>query len=309
MRYVMGFDGGGTKTDCVLMDETRAILGRGRSGASNPARVGLDVAVDSITEAAEQALAAGGKSAAEIASINAGIAGVGSAQAIPELVQRLKHKFPNAHVLVLSDLDMSLAATQEIPSIAVIAGTGTSVLGRSSPENFAREGGFGPILGDPGSAYDIGRKAVIVGLRQWRSREDSLLGKEILHEFHCDWAELQNHIRANAESILPRVFPIVTAAASRGDDSAIALLRAAAEDLSELVVRVIQTLKLQQRAFFLAKIGGVFYRSSFLDDHFDALIRRTAPKASIGPLPEPIAEFAARAAVDSLESPARSAGG
>ena len=32
MRYVLGFDGGGTKTDCVLMDENRVVVGRGQSG-------------------------------------------------------------------------------------------------------------------------------------------------------------------------------------------------------------------------------------------------------------------------------------
>jgi N-acetylglucosamine kinase-like BadF-type ATPase len=308
MRYVLGFDGGGTKTDCVLMDETRAVLARGRSGPSNPARVGLDAAVASLTEAAEKALAASGKSPAEIASIHAGIAGVGSARAIPDLVRELHLKFPNSTVLINTDLSMVLAATQEIPSVVVIAGTGSAVLGRSSLENLAREGGWGPILGDPGSAYDIGRKAIVEGLRHWLYGEDSPLGNEILHLFQCNWVELQDQIRLNAEGILPKVFPIVTTAASRGDDSARALLHAAAEDLSELAVRVIQSLKLQQQPFFLAKTGGVFSRSPFFDDHFDALVRKTAPKARIGPLPEPVAEFAARAAVDALNSPARNAG-
>ncbi len=303
MRYVLGFDGGGTKTDCVLMDETRAVLSRGRSGPSNPARVGLDAAVASLMEAAEKALAASGKSAAEIASIHAGIAGVGSARAIPDLVRELQLKFPNSTVLINTDLSMVLAATQEIPSVVIIAGTGSAVLGRSSPENLAREGGLGPILGDPGSAYDIGRKAIVVGLRHWLYGEDSPLGNEILRMFHSNWVELQDQIRLNAEGILPKVFPIVTAAASRGDDSARALLHAAAEDLSELAVRVIQSLKLQQQPFFLAKTGGVFNRSPFFDDPFDALVRKIAPQARIGPLPEPIAEFAARAAVESLNSP------
>ena len=50
-----------------------------------------------------------------------------------------------------SDLNVSLAATQEIPSILVIAGTGSAVIGRSAPETISREGGLGPILGDPGA--------------------------------------------------------------------------------------------------------------------------------------------------------------
>src|SRR5271156_3751614 len=194
MRYVLGFDGGGTKTDCVLMDETRAVLARGRAGPSNPARVGLDAAVASLTEAAEKALAASGKSAAEIASIHAGIAGVGSARAIPDLVRELQLKFPNSTALINSDLSMALAATQEIPSVVVIAGTGSAVMGRNSPENLAREGGWGPILGDPGSAYDIGRKAIVLSLHHWLRGQNSPLGNEILQLFHCNWVELQDQV-------------------------------------------------------------------------------------------------------------------
>jgi len=53
----------------------------------------------------------------------------------------------------------------------VIAGTGSAVIGRNSPDNLAREGGLGPALGDPGSAYDIGRKAVVLCLRHSRRGE------------------------------------------------------------------------------------------------------------------------------------------
>src|SRR6201998_3032733 len=40
MRFVLGFDGGGTKTECVLMDETGEGRAKGRSGPSHPVRVG-----------------------------------------------------------------------------------------------------------------------------------------------------------------------------------------------------------------------------------------------------------------------------
>src|SRR6478735_8725502 len=62
MRYVMGFDGGGTKTDCVLMDGTRAIVARTRSGPSNPTRVGLETAIATLLRATDKALIASGKS-------------------------------------------------------------------------------------------------------------------------------------------------------------------------------------------------------------------------------------------------------
>ena len=303
MRLVLGFDGGGTKTECVLMDETRTVLARTRSGPSNPSRVGLDSALAALLKAADKALAASGRSPTEIAAVHGGIAGVGLARAIPHLHQELRLQFPNAMVLITTDLSMALAAAGDPPSVVVIAGTGTAVIGRDLAGTFAREGGLGPVLGDPGSAYDIGRKAVVQELRRSRPEENSSLGNEILQVFHCNWVDLQDQIRANPDRILAKVYPLVANAANGGDDASRALLRTAAEELSEFVARVVETLGLREQAFSLAKTGGVFGRSPFLDDHFDALVRQIAPKASIGPLPMPIAEFAARAAVDCLDSP------
>src|SRR5690349_15761474 len=191
MRCVLGFDGGGTKTECVLMDETGAILARSRSGPSNPSRVALDMAFDAVVEAAEKVLAAGGKTASDLASISGAIAGAGLAGAFPELNKRLKAKFPNATVFLSTDLSMALAAAGEPPCVVVIAGTGSSVIGRDTPDNLARKGGLGPILGDPGSAYDIGRKAMVLALSQNLAGKDSYLGKEILNRFQCNWIELQ----------------------------------------------------------------------------------------------------------------------
>ena len=308
MRCVLGFDGGGTKTECVLMDESGQVLARTRSGPSNPTRVGLDAALASLTGAAEKALAASGKSVAEIVAIHGGIAGIGAARAIPELAVKLKLRFPNASVLLNTDLNMALAATQEIPSVVAIAGTGSAVIGRNSPDMLAREGGLGPTLGDPGSAYDIGRKAIVLGLRSSWSGENSPLGNEILHAFHCNWVELQDQIRANADSVLPKVFPMVTKAANEGDHSAQAILRSSAEELCELVARVVPTLGLQKQSFFLAKTGGVFGRSPFFDEAFDTLGGKIAPNTRIGPLPVPVAEFAAQTAVQYLDGAMRKIG-
>lgn len=308
MRCVLGFDGGGTKTECVLMDESRQILSRTRSGPSNPARVGFDVALAALLEAADKALVASGKSASDILSIHGGIAGAAAARALPDLTKQLNLQFPNASVFLNNDLSMALSATQEIPSVVVIAGTGSAVLGRNSPDNFAREGGLGPILGDPGSAYDIGRKAVVLCLRHSRHGENSPLGNEILNAFHCNWIDLQDQIRAHADTVFPKVFPMVTKAADQGDSSARALLQSASKELSELVSAVVETLGLRDRPFFLAKTGGVFGRSKFFDEPFDALAAKIAPKARIGPLPQPIADFAARTAVNCLDSPVRKVG-
>src|SRR5437870_3442855 len=180
MRYVLGFDGGGTKTECVLMDESGAVLARSRSGASNAVNVGAKASAAALAAAGTEALRSAGVSPSDVAYILAGISGAGEPNVRAVIQDNLKPCFPNATIVITSDLILSLAATGQIPSLVVIAGTGSAVLGRTEPAELARAGGFGPLIGDPGSAYDIGRKATAVILQKNLNRERFPLGAKVL---------------------------------------------------------------------------------------------------------------------------------
>src|SRR5258707_7269714 len=56
MRYILGFDGGGTKTECVLMNSADEVLARTFAGPSNPSRIGVESAARAVEESAELAL-------------------------------------------------------------------------------------------------------------------------------------------------------------------------------------------------------------------------------------------------------------
>lgn len=303
MRYVLGFDGGGTKTECVLMDETGAILARSRSGASNAVNVGAKASALALAEAGREALHMAEMQPSNVAFVLAGISGAGEPAVQTEIKTILQPAFPNASIVIISDLPLTLVATGEIPSIVVIAGTGSAVLGRTSPLKLARAGGFGPIIGDPGSANDIGRKTVARCFQKFLNNEDSPLTDEVLRTFDCTWPQFVDLAREQPTVIFPQVFPIVAKAAESGALSARAILEMAAVNLMDQVNEVVRQLQLQNRGFFLAKTGGVFDGSPFLNEHFDALVQKFYPKARIGPLPRPVAESAAQLARDALTSP------
>lgn len=303
MRYVLGFDGGGTKTECVLMDETGAILARSRSGASNAVNLGANAAAAALAEAGKEALRSAAKSPCDVTYILAGISGAGEPAARAEIQANLKPVFPKATIVVASDLILSLAATGEIPSLVVIAGTGSAVLGRTSPLELARAGGFGPIIGDAGSANDIGRKTVARCFQKFLNKERFLLTDEICRTFDCTWPQFVDLAREQPTVIFPKVFPIVAKAAESGDLSARALLSMAAANLVEQVREVVDHLQLQDTGFFLAKTGGVFDGSPFLSEQFDLLLGQMVHNARPGPLPRPVAESAAMLARGALTSP------
>jgi N-acetylglucosamine kinase len=303
MRWVLGFDGGGTKTDCVLMDESGAVVARARSGASNPTSFGVEVSLASLAEAAKDALRTAERSEKDVAYLVAGISGAGEPSMRSALQLGLQPGFPNATILITSDLVLSLGATGEIPSVVVIAGTGSAVLGRTAPFELARAGGFGPVIGDPGSAYDIGRKAVAMCFQKHLNNEAFPLGAKILETFKWKFNEFFDQARAQPGAVFPKIFPVVGGAAEGGDVAARTLLAGAAQDLQEQAREVIEKLKLRDANFFLAKTGGVFDGSAFLNAQFDSLIREIAPKARIGPLPRTVAEAAAQLAREALTTP------
>jgi N-acetylglucosamine kinase-like BadF-type ATPase len=303
MKCVLGFDGGGTKTECVLMDETGAVLARSRSGASNAVNVGAQGAAAALATAGLEALRSAAKPPSDVAYVLAGLSGAGELALQADIRARLQSSFPKATIAITSDLPLTLAATGEIPSLVVIAGTGSAVLGRTSPLKLARAGGFGPIIGDAGSANDIGRKTTALCFQKVLNKEKFLLTDEICRTFDCTWPQFVDLAREQPTVIFPKIFPIVAKAAESGDPSARKLLTSAAKDLQDQVLEVLQQLQLQNANFFLAKTGGVFDGSLFLNTEFDRLVREIAPNARIGPLPRPVDESAAQLARDALTSP------
>ncbi len=280
------------------MDAEGKILARGRSGPSNPFRIGVERAAHEIQIAASLALREAGMDSAKIAAIGAGLAGTAQPELKQQMRSALQQAFPRAVVSVFTDLEMSLAAAGEGPVIVLVVGTGSAAVGRDSNGKVYRAGGFGTLSSDEGSAYDIGRRAVAqaMKLREEKGR-DSSLGKKILGQFSFpSWAELQQRAHQTPDEVFPRVFPIVATEADAGDSHAREILSQAAADLSSLVAAVADQLGLRNAAIVLVKTGGALGRSIFFDAHLDAALLQLLPNAQIGSLRMSSAEAAAHAA-------------
>ena len=299
MRYVLGFDGGGTKTDCLLMDEQQRLLARARSGPSNPYRVGTKAAIAALREGANRAIADARVSGDSVAALCAGLAGVGRTALSEEMRALLCNAFPNASVKVCTDVELALAAAGDAPSVVLVAGTGSCAVARNSRGQTFRAGGPGPQIGDEGSAYDVGRRAIQASLRERdRTGEDCLLGRSIVTQLgYRSWEEIQQRAGVAPDDVFPNVFPIVTSAAEKHDELARILLRDAARELAALVRIVATRAGLEGTSLFIAKTGGMLGRSAFFDAQLERELREGQPKARTGALPIAPAEAAARLAL------------
>ncbi|HEV2221968.1 MAG TPA: BadF/BadG/BcrA/BcrD ATPase family protein [Candidatus Acidoferrales bacterium] len=301
MEVFLGFDAGGTKTTCVVLDAAGHFLAETAGGPANPLRVGFAKASFALEDTALRALREARQETESVRAICAGVAGAGRPRIARRLVSYLSHAFPQAAVRVTTDIEIALEAAvgqDDLDSgkpnagIVIVAGTGSAACGRNSAGKTARAGGWGPWIGDQGSAYDIGRRAVEAALRARDHLSPSTaLGERILRADEGDaetpntqdWDAILERIAKHPDAVFPKLFPVVAEAAAAGDAVAQQILAGAANSLASLANAVIDSLGLADQPFTLTKSGGVFGHSPHLDAALDRELSRVAPNARIAP--------------------------
>ncbi len=311
MGYALGFDGGGTKTHCVLLDASGTVVGEGLGGPANPLRSGgFDGAFASLREAAAAAFSAANVKAADISAVHAGLAGAGRRNVVRRVLVFLAQEFPSALAQVSTDYEIALeAAVGPGPGVVLIAGTGSVAFGRNAAGETARAGGYGPRIGDEGSAFEIGRRAVSsVARARDTDAPASVLPEMISAALDCpDWDEMMLRIAKNPDDVFPELFPVVAAAANSEDSAAKEIMFASAIGLGNLALIVIRRLGMKGQEFPLVKCGGVFGHCHMLDALLDSVLTSGALRAKISRLEISPALGAARMAARLSESPAQSA--
>jgi len=160
-RYVLGIDGGATKTLAALLDLERGALHLGHGGPSNEDAVGTRAAVAALLEAAEGALARAGIAEEALDAEVIALAGTDT-----EAVARNVRAARSEDWLIVNDVVAAWAtATGAQPGIGVISGTGSNVFGVGSDGQAWRAGGWGHQLGDEGSGYWFGIESIKAALR------------------------------------------------------------------------------------------------------------------------------------------------
>lgn len=314
--YYLGFDGGGTKTECVLAGSDGIVLSRATAGPSNPIRAGFTRAAFSLNGAADILLARHKITSNDIRGICAGIGGAGRASTARRLSSFFERSFPNAAVEVVTDLEIALeAAFGSGEGIILIAGTGSSVAGRDSAGRRAHAGGKGPWFSDEGSAYDVGRRAIAAALLADENRGPSTALSTRLFPYlqTPDWNGVLDQVSKSPDAVFPRVFPLVAELAEAGDAVSREILSSAAKSLAALVAAVARRLgwlpdaapaNAAQKSIGVARVGGMHGRSKFLDEALAAELTKAVPRWKDVPMSMSPAEAAVRMAV----SPTRAKG-
>jgi glucosamine kinase len=266
MTYYLGIDGGGTKTRCIVGDET-SVLGSAVSGGSNVVRLGEARAREALHTAIRQVLSAAKVRLDRIDGICIGASGAGRpeiAEKIRGIVAEIDAKLSPAKIQVVGDTVIALeAAFGAGPGVVVIAGTGSIAFGRSADGSIARAGGWGFAISDEGSGQWIGREAVSAVVRARDRQQETALSARILEAWKlADFDALVRFANSTPPPEFPRLFPVVMHAAGQGDGLACELLAGAGRELAGLAAAVLGRIAPRPPYVPVAETGSVFRQSA-----------------------------------------------
>lgn len=293
--FYAGIDGGGSKTLAVVVDAAGHECGRGTGGSANYAAIGIERAVASIYTAVAAATdAAGGTLPLRAAWI--GLAGVDRPADHRALLPRLRDL---AETLRLTnDAELILGALDDAVGVAVICGTGSIALGRDARGGTTRAGGWGHIIGDEGSGYDLGRACLQAVSRAADGRGQNTVLLDLLRR---EWdlkepSDMIGHVYPQGDKKqIARLSALVCSAARDGDAVAGAIVARAADELALGIMTVGGKLHFPD-ALPLALGGGLLVHEAELREMVLERIRRQRPLARVAVVAHP-AETAARAAI------------
>lgn len=291
----LGVDGGGSKTQAVIVDASGAERGRGTAGSSNHQAVGIETAVSNVRRAVDAAARAAGHAHSPAAAW-LGLAGVDSAGDIALLLPYLE---PLAtQVRLTNDAELVLSGLERQVGVALIAGTGSIALGCDATGHIARASGWGHVLGDEGSGYDLGRQALQAAVRaaDGRGRPTRLLGA-ILDAWALGEPEslLRRVYPDTDKAAIARLAPLVLHCAAEGDPAARAITARAALELAVAAQTVSRALGFAGTPLPLALGGGLLVHDQLYRRAVLRRLERRQPLGSVAIVAEP-ALSAARAA-------------
>jgi len=164
--FVVGVDGGGTKTIGELADRQGTSVAAYDVGPTNPNVVGVEESARTLCDLIRHLVVQASCPLNSLQRIVLGLAGGGAEKVQKEIREKVQRCLygdgpPVFPIQVVTDVRIALeGAFGGGPGIALVAGTGSSVMYKTTQGDVGLTGGWGRILGDEGSGYFIGLEAL-----------------------------------------------------------------------------------------------------------------------------------------------------
>ncbi len=281
--YYLGIDGGGTKTKYLLIDKNLKKVAESEGSTIHIHQVGIEGIKTQITENIAKICNEANITINDIGYIFAGVPGYG--ESIDDM-NKIDKAFEDIMVVPYSiDNDAVngwAGGTACKPGVNVVAGTGSIAYGRSSEGKLARCGGFGPGIGDDGSAYWIALKTINEYTKQKDGRKEKTVLVDILEReykitYKYEIVEIVfNRLKFNRTDIA-KFSTICFLAAETGCPACREIFRASAESIFEHIKAIAKELNFA-REFVVSYTGGVFKAGKYVLEPLKEMIKDSGLK-------------------------------
>ncbi|MEN2768654.1 N-acetylglucosamine kinase [Ornithinibacillus xuwenensis] len=269
MCYVMGIDGGGTKTQVVLADLYGNVITDRVYGSTNPNTMTEKELSDTFRIMFED-IHRDFIGIENIKCIFAGISGAGS-QASKQLIKKIirGHIHSPTKLQIEADTVNALySGTLGKPGIVQIAGTGSITFGINEKLQQDRVGGWGYLLGDEGSGFDIGQQGIKGALRceDGRGQRTILMDYIYAHFQVKSGRELIDKIyhSSSPKHLISHVSKLVFQAAIENDAVANRILQRTTKELAHSIQSLSDKLFPEEELIQVILCGGIFTNQSLM---------------------------------------------
>ncbi len=286
IKYILGVDGGGTRTTADIADLEGRVLAEAVTGASNYKSAGKKASIENINKAVFGALQKLGTADNIIFDSSCfGMAGndtVKDQKVYRSIIfnERLKTVLNTSRTMICNDSRIGLeAGSSRDNRIMVICGTGSNCFGINQDGMEAKAGGWDYILGDEGSGYSIALKALKTVMKAYDGRiENTILSSQILGYLGfrseveiVEWIYKKNITKEKISEIAA----VVCRAAHLGDIASRNILEEEAGEIESIITVVAERLGISDSVFDLVLVGSVFKcRKYFKKTLFDLLEKK-----------------------------------
>lgn len=257
--FVVGIDGGGTKTAVQVMSLSGTPQGDRVFGPLN-SNGGSEEQVKNTLQEVLAWLDKPNRGLSNCHMICIGTAGISN----PKTEALIRNAFVaggySGKLMLVGDQEAALYGALGKPVGAVlIAGTGSICYGRTEDGCTARCGGWGNKIDDEGSGYALGRDALTAIVRAHDGRAPKTVLTELVFQ-QLDIGNIPELIRftydeATQKKEIAQLAPLVATALQQEDEAAVQIVRKACDELALLAETVVEKLQLENDE--MALIGSI----------------------------------------------------
>ena len=232
MKYYLGVDGGGTKTEFVWVNEGGMVVSRLFKGSSNPNDIGKDKMIADMVCAVSEDMPLD----ADVVDVCMGLSGLGFSGCKDELIESLKKIDKVGVVDVCSDVQIALDSAYDKDGCIVIMGTGSVGYFRKNGK-CQLVGGCGYMIDSSLSGYDLGREVIYAVCSEYNGGGRKTLLSELVFEktgLHIN--EIVKQVYLQGKSYVASFAPCLFAAYDQGDKVAKSLLAKRVKEWERLLL-------------------------------------------------------------------------